>query len=96
MECAECVLGTDDIFDNFEEFLGDDMKKNVPGRKYQKCEKCKKDIFAKGCTTQDGKTYHQDCFCCDECGKSIAGQPYGTDDKGNKVCQTCMAKYQPK
>ena len=60
VECAECVMGTDDIFDNFEEFLGDKkVKENVPGQKYHKCAKCKKEIYAKGCTDQDGKSYHQ-------------------------------------
>merc|ERR1719461_192077 len=94
-ECAECALGTDDIFDNFEEFLGDaEVKRKVQGTKYQKCAKCGKDIMDQGCTSQDGKTYHIKCFCCDECGESIAGQPFGMDEKGNKVCQKCMAKYQ--
>eukprot|EP01084_Bolivina_argentea_P298113 513682_1 len=96
-ECAECLVGGDDIFGNFEEFLGDEeVKRIVPGTKYNKCSKCKKNIIDKGCTDQDGKMYHQKCFACDECGGSIAGQPYGTDDKGKKVCQKCMAKYQQK
>eukprot|EP00484_Ammonia_sp_Unknown_P030291 CAMPEP_0197033936 /NCGR_PEP_ID=MMETSP1384-20130603/12198_1 /TAXON_ID=29189 /ORGANISM="Ammonia sp." /LENGTH=169 /DNA_ID=CAMNT_0042463801 /DNA_START=23 /DNA_END=532 /DNA_ORIENTATION=+ len=96
IECAECVQGTDDIFDNFEEFLGDDAKKNAPGVKYHKCHKCKKEIYEKGCTSQDNKTYHQACFCCDECGGNLAGKPFATDDKGVKVCQACMQKYQKK
>jgi len=97
-ECYECATGGDDIFDNFEEFLGDDVNKNVPGQKqlYHKCEICKKPIYENGCTDQNGKTYHQKCFCCDECGVSIAGKPYATDDKGKRICQKCMAKYQGK
>eukprot|EP01083_Nonionella_stella_P130478 395950_1 len=34
-ECAECVMGTDDIFDNFEEFLGEEeVNRNVIGQKF--------------------------------------------------------------
>eukprot|EP01084_Bolivina_argentea_P313878 543612_1 len=96
-ECAECVMGTDDIFDNFEEFLGEEeVNRNVIGQKYNKCQKCKKEIHDKGCTAADGKTYHVNCFCCDECSKSIAGKPYATDDKGRVICQQCMEKYQSK
>ena len=96
-ECASCATGSDDIFDDFEDFLGDkEVKRIVPGAKFHKCVKCKKDIIDQGCTSEDGKTYHQKCFCYDECGQSIAGQPFGMDDKGNKVCQKCMAKYQSK
>merc|ERR1719433_294020 len=92
----ECVSGKDNVFDNFEEFQGDDLHKPVVKQKYPKCAKCKKSITEneQGCTSQDGKEYHVKCFVCDECGANIAGKPFGMDDKGNKVCQDCIAKYQ--
>lgn len=57
---------------------------------------CKKDITEnqEGCTSQDGSTFHAECFTCDECQQSIAGKPFGMDAAGNRVCQDCIAKYQ--
>ena len=90
----------DELFGAFEAFLGEEeVNRDVAVKKGPKCAECKKDIIKdkdKGCTAQDGKTYHIGCFCCDECKISIAGMPYATDKDGAKVCQKCVQKHQGK
>jgi len=57
-----------------------------------KCPACSKSVYAaeevKG---PAGKSWHQMCFCCKVCGKSMRGGEW-RDHEGDPHCQTCHGK----
>lgn len=58
------------------------------------CDKCK-EVMREGGVSCGNAFYHRDCFACENCGTSIASQPFQQKDS-KRYCTPCYKKLHAK
>ncbi|KAI8811496.1 hypothetical protein BJ742DRAFT_797892 [Cladochytrium replicatum] len=53
------------------------------------CSKCSKPITAKFLKVDDA-VWHQECFTCADCNKSLSNEGFSTTSDGSNVCDICL------
>jgi len=85
--CAQCGKGMTDSFaqKDGQPYHLDCIKLVLP-----KCERCK-DLLKGKVFNVEGRRYHEHCFVCESCGKSLTSLPYLTKG-GLNYCKDCSSK----